>query len=279
MAELSHHDRYRLPIWRRLTGGLRVLPDFIILGAQKAGTTTIYDNLVKHPAVHPCDIKEVHYFDSNWGKGQFWYRGHFDYIRHAEAVRAAGQPWQTGEGSPYYLFHPHVPRRVKELCPAARLIVVLRNPVERAYSHYQHEKRKGREPLSFAEALAAEDERLREETVRLEGDETYSSFAHQHHSYKARGRYAEQLERWFHVFPREQFLILESSELNNDFSGTYGRLLEFLHLPPHEIEAPRRSNVGSYEQMDPAVRDELVQYFGPWNERLEQLLGRQFSWR
>src|SRR5690606_20854753 len=142
------------------------LPDFIILGAQKAGTTTIYDNLVKHPDVKPCDIKEVHFFDRNWLKAANWYRAHFPLRTGKEADGNPGK-WITGDGSPYYLFHPQVPARVKQICPSSRLIVILREPVERAYSHYQHEKRKDREPLSFEDAIATEEQRLVGEAEKL----------------------------------------------------------------------------------------------------------------
>src|SRR5690349_18634828 len=101
MTEPTRHDLYHLPLLRRLSGPFRVLPNYIILGAQKAGTTTIYDNLIKHPAVRPCDIKEVHFFDKNWQKGENWYRGHIPLKLQTSEI--------TGEGSPYYLFHPLVP--------------------------------------------------------------------------------------------------------------------------------------------------------------------------
>ncbi len=276
-AKPTAHDRYRLPLSRRLSGRWRVLPDFIILGAQKAGTTTIYDNLVKHPDVRPCDIKEVHFFDRNWDKGANWYRAHFPFTGEISA-QPTQRNWITGEGSPYYLFHPLVPARVHQLCPESRLIVVLRDPVERAYSHYQHEKRKDREPLSFEDALAAEEGRLAGEVAKIFADPDYGSFAHQHFSYKARGYYADQLEAWHKLFPRDQILILESRELNRDFPGTFSRLYDFLGLQQIELPQPKRSNVGSYEKMGDATRAALVEHFRPHNERLFTLLGRRFDW-
>jgi len=278
MVEPTRHDRYRLPVVRRLTGPLRVLPDFIILGAQKAGTTTVYDNLVKHPAVHPCDIKEVHFFDKNWHRGPNWYRAHFPLKATRGKAIEQSEQWVTGEGSPYYLFHPLVAERIKNLCPQARLVVVLRNPVDRAYSHYQHEKRKGREDLSFEDALAAEVQRIGNDAEQLKSDQYFQSFAHQHFSYKSRGRYAEQLERWFKVFPREQFLILESGDLNRNFAETFERVYKFLGISPFELPQPKRSNVGSYDQMSEATRDELKAYFAPHNQQLFDLLGQNFKW-
>lgn len=278
MSEPSRHDRYSLPIIRRITAPWRVLPDFVIIGAQKAGTTTLYDNLVKHPAVHSCDIKEVHFFDSNWGKGENWYRAHFATQREKTGAQARRELWITGEGSPYYLFHPLVAGRMKQVCPQARFIVILRDPVERTYSHYQHEKRKGREPLSFQDALADEEQRLAGEANRIISGAADTSFPHQHYSYKARGHYAEQLEEWFRHFPREQFLILESTVLNEDFSGVFRQVHKFLGVEPQELPLPKRSNVGTYETMDARIKAELSAYFAPHNQRLYKLLGRELDW-
>lgn len=279
MTRPSRHDRYHLPIGRRMTGRWRVLPDFIIIGAQKAGTTTLYDNLAKHPAIQSCDIKEVHFFDTNWSKGENWYRGHFPTQREKSAALARGESWTTGEGSPYYMFHPLVPERVKSVTPNSKLIVILRNPIDRAYSHYQHEVRKGREPLSFKDALADEEKRLLGEESRIINGSAASSFTYQHYSYKSRGYYVDQLQRWFDRFPREQFLILESSELNGDFEGTFARLHQFLGVESIDLPQPKRRNVGVYEDMDADVRTDLTEHFAPYNERLFELLGRRYDWR
>jgi hypothetical protein len=273
MYKESKHDAYTLGLGRRLTGPWRALPDFLVIGAQKAGTTTIYDNLVKHPQVAAADIKEVHFFDNNWERGVNWYRAHFELER-----RLAAQSMITGEGSPYYLFHPLTPQRVKQLCPAVKLIAIFRNPVDRAYSHYHHEKRKGREPLSFEDALAQEEQRLAGEEERIVNGGVMSSFAHQHFSYKARGNYARQMRKWLEHFPREQFLLLESGALNRDFSATFRRVYDFLELPHHELPEPKRSNVGSYDKMVLETRAELTRHFAPMNEELFEIVGERFNW-
>lgn len=270
----TRHDLHRLSVWRLATASWRALPDFIIIGAQKAGTTTVYDNLLKHPQVMPADIKEVHFFDTHWQAGVNWYRAHF--ARRGEM--RAGQGAVTGEGSPYYLFHPLVAERVKQVVPQAKLIVVLRNPVDRAYSHYQHEVRRGREPLSFEQAIEAEPQRLAGELKKVLGDASYNSFALQHFSYVERGKYAEQLERWFAVFPREQFLVISSDELNKSFEATMQQVFGFLGLSGQQIDRPKRSNVGSYEKMSGETRVRLTELFKPQNARLEELLGRKFGW-
>lgn len=277
-AKLSAHERYSLSIFRRLTGFARVLPDFLILGVQKAGTTTLYNNLVRHHHVHQADIKEVHYFDTNWERGENWYRAHFALKNEKNKALKNGVPWLTGEGSPYYIFHPLAPGRVKKVCPNARMIIILRNPVDRAYSHYHHEKRKGREPLTFEEALADEDSRLLGEADRIMSGGVSTSFAHQHYSYKTRGYYVDQLEKWFAQFPREQFLIIENSELSRNLQSTFDQVCTFLGIDPVEIEQPRIKNVGSYEPMNPETRSQLVEHFAPYNQKLYALLGTDYGW-
>jgi hypothetical protein len=269
----SAHDKYRVSLARKVTAPLRAMPDFLILGAQKAGTTTLYDNLVRHPQVLPCDIKEVHYFDVNYFRGPNWYRSHFP-------LKSKMRPGMiTGEGSPYYLFHPAVHERVKDSCPDCKFLVVLRDPVTRAFSHYQHEVRKGREPLTFEQAIEAEPKRLAGQREIVAGDPAGHSFEFQHFSYLGRGCYADQLERWFSVFPREQFLILFSGDLESEFGATMGRVFGFLGLPSIAIDNPKKSNVGKYDAMSDETGKFLKDYFEVADEKLAALLGCDLPWR
>jgi hypothetical protein len=142
------------------TSPFRPLPDFLLLGAQKAGTTALYEYLRRHPQITGPSWKEVSFFDRHWARGESWYRGNFPNL-----ARTRGK--LVGEASPSYVLHPLAPQRVQELVPDARLIVLVRNPVDRAFSQYNHEVALGREPLPFEEALDAEDERLRGEQGRL----------------------------------------------------------------------------------------------------------------
>ena len=166
--------------FRVTTSPLRMMPDFIIIGTQKGGTTSLYRYLIDHPNIAPIYIKEPHYFDIHFHKGIGWYRSHFPtavekyYARHVEKHDLI-----TGEASPYYLFHPRAPQRVAKTLPKAKLIILLRNPVDRAYSQYQHQLRQpGVEPLSFEEAIAYEEKRLAGEEEKILRDEKYDSFNH-----------------------------------------------------------------------------------------------------
>ena len=264
----------RNAVWTygRATAGARPLPDFLIIGAQKAGTTALYAYLRGHPAITGPSWKEVSYFDRHYARGEAWYRGNFPNV-----VRARGK--LVGEASPSYIFHPLGPERVKALVPEARLVALVRNPVDRALSHYHHEVALGREPLRFEDAIDAEEERLRGEEKRLAAEPGYFSQAWWSHAYKARGRYAEQLERWLELFPREQLLILPSEDLDTDPEWTHAQVLEFLGATPHRLDSYPRVYERQYEAMDAETRERLAAEFEAPNRRLYELLGRDLGWR
>ena len=250
------------------TAGLRPLPDFLILGAQKAGTTALYAYLRWHPQITGPSFKEVSFFDRHYARGERWYRAHLP-------IRRCGI---VGEASPSYLFHPLAPARVAQMVPRARLIALVRNPVDRAFSHYQHEVALGREELSFEDALARENERMDGEVERMLRDPTYFSYAWWNYTYAARGRYSEQLERWLAAFPREQLLVLFTEELAADTAGTYRRVLDFLGVDERGLDSYPRIFEREYGGMDLATRTRLEREFAAPNGRLAELLGRQLPW-
>jgi sulfotransferase family protein len=258
----------------QLTAALRGLPSVLIIGAQKSGTTSLFNYLVQHPDVLPPLRKEVHYFDFHHDRGVQWYRGRFPY---SHRLRRGSL---TLDASPYYLVHPLVPQRAAQLLPEVKLIALLRNPVDRALSHYQHEVRGGREPLSFAEAIEKESERLAGEEERLGNDPDYYSFNHHRYSYTRRGLYIEQLRRWVQHFPRSQLLVLQSEWLFRDPVAATTAVHDFLGLRPHRLEQDRPFLQGGYDRtMAPELRTRLVAYFEPYNRELYRWLGEEFDWR
>ena len=232
----------------------------------------MYNFLVGHPEVRRPLTKEVHYFDVHFARGESWYRSNFP-LR----VRD-GERWITGEATPAYLFHPKAPGRVAACLPDARFVVLLRNPVDRAYSHYQHERDKGAETLSFEEALEAEPARLEGELERQASEEDYFSYNLRHFAYRPRGLYVEQLERWLAFFPIERFLILQSEKLFSDPQPVLRKVLEFLELASLGSERFAVLNERSYRPMDRSVRARLTEEYRAPNERLFQLLGTSFDW-
>ena len=276
MHALAEHLRLRTA----LRGWLGPGPDFIIAGAQKCGTTSLYRWLAAHPRVAEASKKEVHFFDLNYHKGRRWYQRHFPSALERLAARRRGNGrLLAGEASPYYLFHPHALRRIRQAMPEVKLIVLLRNPIDRAYSHYWHNVRHGREPLSFEEAIEREPERLRSETEKMRKDERYRSFAHQHYSYLARGVYAEQLLAMWSHFPRAQALVLKSETFYAEPGRTLREVLGFLRLlPPREPQRLRVENAGRYPAMGGSLRRRLAAHFQAPNQRLHDCLGGEFQW-
>ena len=261
----------RNTIWAsgRMTARWRGLPDFLVIGAQKAGTTALYAYLRWHPQITGPFWKEISFFDRHWWRGEAWYRGQLP-------LRGEGK--LVGEASPSYVFHPLGPERVHSLVPNVRLIVLVREPAERAYSHYQHEVALGREPLSFEDALEAECERLDGEVERLQADPRAFSRAWWDHAYVERGLYADQLERWFGAFPREQVLVLTTDELGARPAETYATVLEFVGASPHRLATYPRVFDRDYPPMQPETRAALEARFAEPNRRLEELLGRSLGW-
>jgi Sulfotransferase domain len=262
-----------------LTSRSRDLPDFLIIGTQRGGTTSLYKYLVQHPNLAHALTKEIRFFDLNYRRGLAWYRSRFPSRRHRSSVRRrTGSPLVVGEASPDYLFHPLVPARVARDLPDVRLIVLLRDPVDRAYSHYWHQFKRGHETLSFREAVEAEPGRLAGEVERIVADPSYVSYERHHHSYLARGVYVDQLTRWMEHIPRDRFLVERSEDFFQDPRLVYKRVLEFLDLPDHDLPAYETFNAFSSGEMDPALKDRLVDYFRPHNRRLYEYLEHDFGW-
>lgn len=266
----------------RYTAGQRMLPSFLIVGGQRCGTTSLHRALIAHPLVNgPVFHKGINYFDINYHRGPRWYRGHFPRIasarRKARSWLDKGEP-QAMESSGYYLYHPLALERIANDLPDVRLIVMIRNPVERTYSAYKHEFARGFETVSFEEALKLEEERLAGEEERLRKDPLYQSHAHRHQAYLARGRYAEQLTRLFGVFPRERVHVVDSEDFFAAPVSTYTAVLEFLGLPEWLPSSFPRHNARPGD-LDPSMRARLEEYFAPHDDALEKLLGRPPAWR
>jgi hypothetical protein len=247
-----------VPSAEEVSGGPDVgaLPDFVIIGAQKGGTSFLYHLLTLHPLVEPAARKELHFFDNPelFDHGAEWYQRCFPRLGSKDGQRSI-----TGEATPYYLFDPPVAKRMAQMVPKARLIALLRNPIDRAYSHYQMQVKRGTEPRTFEEAIEQ-----------------------QHSSYMSRGIYVDQLLRWFEFFGKEQMLILKSEDFFERPIETLKVVLAFLDLPewqPEASELQQRRHSGTYKQkMDPSTRQRLEAYFEPHNQRLYECLDVDFGW-
>jgi len=254
---------------RRAAPDRRRLPRLIIPGAMKAGTTSLFEYLRGHPGLAASFEKEIHFFDMHYDRGPGWYAGQFPGPR-----AGAGSGPLPFESSPYYLFEPRVPARIRDLVPDVKLVVLLRDPVARAFSHYHNNRRLGREPLSFEDAIQAEDERLAGEEERLLADPRAVSLVHKRYSYLRRGRYAEQLVRWRACFPAEQILVVDAGRLFTDPRSVVAEVLEFLAVEPWEPpDFAVRNEGGHGGAMREETRIRLEQFFEPHQRRLVELIG------
>jgi len=260
--------------------GRGAMPDFIIIGAQRCGTTSLYHYLTKHPRILPALSREVHYFDINFDRHISWYQAFFPLIS-LRNRNSTCPPYLTGEASPYYIFHPHVPHRISKYVPQSRLISILRNPVDRAYSHFLHETRIGEETLSFEEAIAKEEERIGGEELRLMKDENYDSFYHRAFSYLSRGIYHKQIAHWLNLFDREQMLVIISEEFFANPQSILSQTLSFLGINDTNWNPKafvKHHYKGPYPEMKPEMRRYLIDYFKPHNQKLAELLGLELPW-
>jgi hypothetical protein len=261
VGDLSYKRRDPPPEWLE-TAYLRQLPDFIVLGTQRGGTTSLYRYLTEHPDIGPAFRKEVHFFERHYEKGLDWYLAHFP---------MRGEFPVVGEASPNYLFHPDVPERVRQVAPSTRFIVLLRNPIDRAYSHYNMNVKKDFEQLSFENAVDKERE-------RLGSSDDAASLTWRHYSYLKRGLYVEQLQRWMSVFPREQFLIIKSEDFYEAPGQVLNQTLGYLGLRPWSLANFKAYHLSEYADIDTVTRERLVDYFALYNQRLYALLDRDLGW-
>jgi hypothetical protein len=267
-----------------LTATWRPLPDFLVLGTKRGGSTSAWRYLIQHPQVLPMvtrweNLKSPHYFYWHYDRGEAWYRGHFPSLaaRHT-AERRLGKRVITGESSPYYLFNPYVPGRVATDLPDAKFVVLLRDPVKRAYSHYWERVDNDVEPLTFAQALDAEPQRVAREVETMAADPYYYSRPHDWYTYRERGIYAPQLQRWFDAVGRDRVLVVISETMYRSPQPAMDEMARFLGIDPAPIGTFDRHNYRPAEPMDPAVKAELTRFYRPHNAELADLLGYDLPW-
>jgi hypothetical protein len=268
---IKHTYRFIVVALRYPLNKFRALPQFIIIGVQKGGTSTLFDLLTKHPEVKTSVFKEVHYYDFAYRKGIQWYKSYFPFFK---------KGFIYGEASPYYVFHPHVPKRIYDDNKDMKLILLLRDPISRAYSHYQMEKRKGRETLAtFEEAINREVERTQDALKAISQKETDYDFNHHVFTYLSRGCYDEQIDNWLKYFKREQLLVIKSEDFFSNPVESLTKVHQFLGIEeiiPNNVTA---KNQGKYVPINEETLQRLRNYFKPHNERLSELLGEHFEWQ
>ncbi len=250
------------------TNYFRLKPSYIIIGVQKGGTTSLFDYLSQHKQVKNPKVKEIYFFGSSFIHSLKWYFSHFPF----------GKNKITGEATPDYLGDELAPFRLHMHLPKAKLIVLLREPASRAFSHYKMEVNRGREGLDFDKAFFAEDARLEHlEKLVYHKPEEYR-FANSRLTYKRHGLYYEQLQRWFSYFPKEQFLIIDSEEFFNETEKSFRKVEKFIGLDTDNTVTFDISNKGNYTVNHSQDLSSIKEFYKPHNEKLFSLIGKRFDW-
>ncbi len=268
--------------FRILTHSSRILPDLIIPGFHKTASTSLYYYLIQHPNIGKAEYKEIEYFSYSYWRGEKWYRSHFPTrFTKNKFEKKFKQKYFSIDGSPGYSIHSLVPERIQKLIPNAKLIFILRNPIDRAYSDYQYQFREGWEHTpSFEEAIEQDGKRYDNSVKNYKNDSVraYNLFQKIDTPYLSVSKYVNYLENWFNYFPKENFLILLTEELESNPDQTFEKIFKFLDIPSFKISNLSKQNVGSYSHMSHKTRESLITLFKPYNERLEKLLNRKFNW-
>ena len=255
-----------------ITAKSRVLPDFLIIGAVRSGTTSLYYDICQHPSVKKAAYDEIGFFDDNYHLGEDWYRSLFPTKKKMREVKQNTGNAITGEDTPFYIWNEIACKRIAEVLPNVKLIAILRNPIDRAYSNYFLGVRHSNETKNFDHAIMKDIEFL-DSKIKMEfKNSDYKK------SYVAKGFYAKQLKKWFEHFEKKQIFITTTEELDNNPNIVLEQIFKFLELPNYSIKEIKRHKKSKYPKMNENVRKKLLNYFEPYNEELFELINQRFDW-
>lgn len=279
MSKLKNLSRYFYLLkrhWFGITSSFRELPDFIIIGAAKSGTTSLYYYFNKHPSIIESFKKEIGFFDDNFNLGLSWYRSWFPTIFVKNIISKKNGKCLIYEASPGYFQRPWAIERISNGLPNVKLILVLRNPVDRTFSHYQHSTRRGiKTKIPFKELLDRDFKKF--ENISSIDEEYFKKFVQ--NSYIGPSIYVKLIKEWLKFYSLEQLLIISTEELADEPNKILRKMFNFLQIEYYEIDTTERQNVGgNYCPMEPEIRQKLIDFFKPFNEELYKIINQRFDW-
>ena len=254
---------------RRIFAFNRMEPSFIIIGEARCGTTSLFNYICENNRVLPPSKKEIHFFDYKFHNGKSWYKAYFP-IKNKNKI--------TGEATPYYFSHPKAAKRLKETFPKMKIILILRNPIDRAISSYYKQRKLSLEHIESVEkAVDLEDVRLKESMYNMLNKNDYD-YNHKNYAYVKRGLYYENLKRWMTLFDDDQMLIFEFDDLFGNLEANYKRVVDFLDIDDRKMYF-EHFNKGSYKNINPKFRAKLASLFEDNNKKLYKLLKVDYNWK
>ena len=257
-----------------ITASSRVLPNFLIIGGVRCGTTSLYYDICQHPSVETAAYDEIGFFDDNYHLGQGWYRSLFPTKKRMENVKQSTGYSITGEDTPFYIWNEEVVKRIADILPDIKLIAILRNPIDRAYSNFHLGVREGTEKRSFSDVIKNDTDfiNLKKQEKKELSNNDYKM------SYLAKGIYVEQLKKWYEIFEKEQLCVISTEDFSNNTNKILEKIFDFLDIPNYSIKKFEEKKKSRYPNIDNSVRIELEDFFRPYNEQLYQLIGQEFNW-
>ncbi|MGB0114687.1 MAG: hypothetical protein WBP59_15825 [Ilumatobacteraceae bacterium] len=272
------------------TADLRPLPDLVVIGVKRGGTTSLFRDLERQPTSLPLvpsarrlplreNMKGVHYFDGDMARSMRWYRSHFPTSPTRRwRERRTGSSF-TAEASPYYFFHPLAAQRAAASLPDTTFAVMLRDPVERTVSHWAEQTRNGIETLSLGDALAAEPDRVGDDARRLVSGEIGESNAHEQQSYAAQSEYSDSYDRWVGAVGAERLVVTYSEDYYRAPHDTVAAITSSIGIDAvRHDDAEHRNAAPRPSILDPDIEAQLTARFRPDVERLAERLGARPPW-
>ena len=253
-----------------ITASNRVLPNFIIVGTVRSGTTSLYYNICEHPSVLEAAYDEIGFFDSNYHLGIDWYRSMFPTKKEMEKIKRDTGFAITGEDTPFYFWKKEAIERISEMIPDIKIISIFRNPIDRAFSNYNLGIRLKTEELSFEESIEEELDYIKRNGFRNTVDRK--------RSYISKGLYEEQIKLWFNIFPKEQIHILSTEDMHRNPEKELQKIFKFLEISEYQIKNPQKQKSVKYEKMNDRTRERLLEYYKPFNEKFFKIINKRFDW-
>ena len=259
-----------------LTGSIRVLPDFLVIGAKRCGTTSLFYHLPEHPCISKSPHDNMGFFNDNFHLGVNWYKSFFPNIFTRNKIKSEFGNFLAFDVTTTYMEEESTANNVYQIKPNMKIIVILRNPVDRAYSQYHLSVRQTAERRSFEDVVEENMNRLNKESH--ERHETKPKFSAEEDNYLKKGLYAQQLRHWLNIFPMESMLILSTEEFESNQQAIYNKIFEFLNISQFEVKNTEKMEKGNYPQMKSETRSLLLDYFRSHNNELFKLVNKKFDW-
>ena len=260
--------------YRYISAPFRVLPDFFVIGVVRSGTTSLFHYLNQHPNIVGASYDELGYFDDNYHLGVNWYKSFFTTISTKKRIEKEQGKCLSFDVTTRYIEQKSTAENIKKIKPDMKIIVILRNPIDRAYSQFNLSKKELTQSLDFESEVFRE---ITELEKKMENNNELEFNKEKQH-YIQRGLYAKQLKSWFEIFPRDNILILSTEDFKNDNNMTYSKIFDFLDIPEHSINKKEMIGKGEYEPMKETARKMLIEFYKKHNEDLFKLIGKKFDW-